>query len=91
MFYPKHELTEDGFEMQLAVNHLGHFTMQHLLYPRLKASGTAERRARIVNVSSTAHNCCSGVSFDDIMMRWAPTATCPEFCAMVGFPLRVLR
>lgn len=68
MFYPKHELTEDGFEMQLAVNHLGHFTMQHMLYPRLQSSGTAERKARIVSVSSTAHNCCSGMNFDDIMM-----------------------
>ncbi|XP_037086865.1 dehydrogenase/reductase SDR family member on chromosome X-like isoform X2 [Pollicipes pollicipes] len=67
MFYPKHELTEDGFEMQLAVNHLGHFTMQHLLYPRLRAAGTADRKARIVNVSSAAHN-CGGVNFDDIML-----------------------
>ncbi|XP_043205861.1 dehydrogenase/reductase SDR family member on chromosome X-like [Amphibalanus amphitrite] len=68
MFYPKHELTEDGFEMQMAVNHLGHFTMQHMLYPRLRESGTPERKARIVNVSSTAHNCCSGMNFDDIML-----------------------
>ena len=74
MFYPNQELTEDGFEMQLAVNHLGHFTMQHLLYPRLQQSGTAERKARIVNVSSTAHNCCSGMNWDDIMLRLAGAA-----------------
>jgi len=68
MFYPEHKLTEDGFEMQMAVNHLGHFLLQHLLYPRLRSSGTAERAARIVNVSSAAHNCCSAVNFHDLMM-----------------------
>jgi NAD(P)-dependent dehydrogenase (short-subunit alcohol dehydrogenase family) len=44
--------TEDGFEMQLGVNHLGHFALtSHLLPALLRAAG-----ARIVSVTSTAHH-----------------------------------
>jgi len=32
-------LTEDGLEMQMAVNHFGHFLLVHLLLDKLKASG----------------------------------------------------
>lgn len=67
MFYPRHQLTVDGFEQHMAVNHLGHLYMQHLLLPRLIAGGTKERRARIVNVASAAH-ACGYIQFDDIML-----------------------
>jgi NAD(P)-dependent dehydrogenase (short-subunit alcohol dehydrogenase family) len=44
--------TADGFEMQLGVDHLGHFALTALLMPALLgASG-----ARIVTVTSTAHH-----------------------------------
>lgn len=44
--------TEDGFEMQLGVNHLGHFALTaHLLPALLRAEA-----ARIVAVTSTAHH-----------------------------------
>jgi NAD(P)-dependent dehydrogenase (short-subunit alcohol dehydrogenase family) len=44
--------TVDGFEMQLGVNHLGHFALTaHLLQALLRADG-----ARVVSVTSTAHH-----------------------------------
>jgi NAD(P)-dependent dehydrogenase (short-subunit alcohol dehydrogenase family) len=44
--------TEDGFEMQLGVNHLGHFALTGLLLPALLASDGA----RVVSVTSTGRH-----------------------------------
>jgi NAD(P)-dependent dehydrogenase (short-subunit alcohol dehydrogenase family) len=44
--------TVDGFEMQLAVNHLGHYALTALLMPALLRAGAA----RVVTVTSTAHH-----------------------------------
>ncbi|HXR31760.1 MAG TPA: oxidoreductase [Solirubrobacterales bacterium] len=44
--------TADGFEMQLGVNHLGHFALTALLMPALLRAPAA----RIVTVTSTAHH-----------------------------------
>ena len=44
--------TEDGYEMQLGVNHLGHWTLTALLMPALLAAPAA----RVVTVTSTAHH-----------------------------------
>ena len=54
--------TEDGFEMQFGVNHLGHFLLTNLLLDRLKKAPAA----RIVNVSSLAYKRTNGINFDDI-------------------------
>lgn len=53
--------TEDGFEMQLGVNHLGHFLLTHLLLDLLKSSAPS----RIVVVSSKLYK-YGGVNFDDL-------------------------
>ena len=44
--------TVDGFEMQLGVDHLGHWSITALLMPALLRAGAA----RIVTVTSTAHH-----------------------------------
>jgi NAD(P)-dependent dehydrogenase (short-subunit alcohol dehydrogenase family) len=44
--------TADGFEMQLGVNHLGHYALTALLMPALLRA----LAARIVTVTSTAHH-----------------------------------
>lgn len=51
MATPQRE-TEDGFEMQLGINHLGHWTLTALLLQPLLAAP----RARVVTVTSTAHH-----------------------------------
>ena len=43
--------TEDGFELQLGTNHLGHFLLTCLLAPALRAAAPA----RVVNLSSGGH------------------------------------
>ncbi|XP_068425566.1 retinol dehydrogenase 12-like [Clinocottus analis] len=54
-------LTEDGFETQLAVNHLGHFLLTNLLLPKLKSSAPS----RVITVSSIAHK-GGRIDFDDL-------------------------
>jgi len=56
--------TEDGFESTIAINHLGPFLLTELLLERIKQSAPA----RIVNVSSTAHN-GSKIDFDDLQSK----------------------
>lgn len=51
LYRANREITEDGFERTMAVNHLGHFLLTSLLKSNLRASG-----ARIVNVSSGGHS-----------------------------------
>src|SRR3989344_16064 len=52
--------TAQGFEMQLGVNHIGHFHLTSLLLPTLKAANGA----RVVAVASSGH-LWSGFDFDD--------------------------
>lgn len=70
MATPYH-LTEDGFESQFAINYLGHFLLTHLLLPQLKAAGTQDLNARIVNVSSCVHR-IGNINFDDINGKYVP-------------------
>jgi NAD(P)-dependent dehydrogenase (short-subunit alcohol dehydrogenase family) len=50
----------NGWESQLATNHLGHYVLTNLLWPALVMDGGA----RVVALSSTGHR-LSGIRFDD--------------------------
>jgi NAD(P)-dependent dehydrogenase (short-subunit alcohol dehydrogenase family) len=65
MAIPRQE-TVDGFEMQLGVNHLGHFALTGLLLDVIVRTPGA----RIHNVSSTA-NFMGAINFDDLMGKEA--------------------
>ncbi|MEV0353201.1 SDR family NAD(P)-dependent oxidoreductase [Nonomuraea sp. NPDC050680] len=56
--------TPDGWELQFATNHLGHFALATGLHPALAAADGA----RVVSVSSTAH-LRSPVVFEDVNFR----------------------
>lgn len=57
--------TEDGYEMQFGVNHLGHWSLTSLLTPNLVAADSA----RVVTVTSTAHHLIWNIDFEDPHMR----------------------
>lgn len=56
------ELSKDGYELRLAVNHLSHFLLTQNLLPLLQASAPS----RIVNVSSIGQ---SPLNFDDLQLE----------------------
>jgi NAD(P)-dependent dehydrogenase (short-subunit alcohol dehydrogenase family) len=66
MALPDLELTPEGWEMQLATNHLGHFALALGLHDTLAAG-----RARIVSLSSRGH-LRSPVIFDDLNFTSRP-------------------
>jgi NAD(P)-dependent dehydrogenase (short-subunit alcohol dehydrogenase family) len=56
---PTRRVTEDGFELQLGVNHLGHFAWT------MRLVDTLSDRARVVQVSSIAHR-IGHMNWDDL-------------------------
>lgn len=56
---PPKRFTSDGFELQMASNHLGHFAWTARLWPLLRESS-----ARVVTVSSLAHATVRGIDLD---------------------------
>ena len=60
--FSSRQVSADGYEMTMALNHLNYFYLTQLLQDRLLASAPA----RIVNVSSDAHKMGS-MRFDDLM------------------------
>lgn len=64
MHIPTREVTEDGFEKQLATNYLAHFLLFWLLKDTLLKSSTPTFNSRLINVSSSAFH-SSEIIFDD--------------------------
>ncbi len=63
MMLPERELTTQGFEMQLGVNHMAHFALTGRLLDLIESCG-----GRIVSVSSGAHK-AGVVDLDDLMFE----------------------
>ncbi|XP_069462805.1 retinol dehydrogenase 13 isoform X2 [Ambystoma mexicanum] len=68
-------MTEDGFEMQFGVNHLGHFLLTNLLLEKMKNSG----HSRIINVSSLAH-IAGEIDLDDLNWEKKKYDTKAAYC-----------
>lgn len=64
-YFNERYVTDDGYEMTFALNHLNYFLLTDLLLDTLKQTAQAHGEARIVNVSSDAHQPAS-INFDDI-------------------------
>ncbi|KAJ7449234.1 hypothetical protein FB451DRAFT_1410965 [Mycena latifolia] len=58
-----YKLTVDGFEHQMATDHLGPFLFTALIFPKLLAAQHAGWTPRVVYVSSGSHAWCDGVDF----------------------------
>ncbi|PGH09817.1 hypothetical protein GX51_00504 [Blastomyces parvus] len=56
MAVQERELSENGFELQLATNHIGHFLLTNLLMDKIRqAAAQRPGSTRIINVSSDGH------------------------------------
>ncbi len=60
---PEYHLNSDGHEQHMAIMHLGHYLLIHLLLDRLRAGAPA----RIIQISSDAHKAGPGIDFDDMV------------------------
>jgi NAD(P)-dependent dehydrogenase (short-subunit alcohol dehydrogenase family) len=54
--------TEDGFELHLGTNHLGHFALTNELLPHMEG----REDARVVTLSSNAHKTVRHIAFDNL-------------------------
>jgi NAD(P)-dependent dehydrogenase (short-subunit alcohol dehydrogenase family) len=61
-FFTRRRLTADGYEMTFALDHLNYFLLTNLLLETLKTSVPA----RVVNVSSGAHEGAKELDFDNL-------------------------
>lgn len=62
VMYTPRQKTQDGFEMQFGVNHLGHFALTGLLLEAMMSVPGS----RVVTVSSVGHRVQADIHFDDL-------------------------
>jgi retinol dehydrogenase 12 len=67
-FYDKREVSIDGYEKTFALNHLSYFILTMRLLNLLKETAQQQGEARIINVSSDAHN-FGKLFFDDLQLE----------------------
>ncbi len=85
----KQEMTVDGFESQLGVNHFGHFLLCGLLFERIEASG-----GRVVIVGSNAYKMglkriqFEDLNFDAKYTAWSSYAQSKLAQMMFGYELQ---
>ncbi len=69
VMWPQRNLSHDGFEAQMGVNHLGHFLLSNLLLPSLRLADAA----RVVVVSSSAMIFSQMTdAFEDLQWEYRP-------------------
>jgi len=66
-------ITPEGNEATFAGNHLGHFLLTNRLMPMLRAAAAVSKAGtvRVVSVSSTGHEGCAGLDWDDLQQTRA--------------------
>ena len=66
-------ITPEGNEATFAGNHLGHFLLTNRLLPLLRAAAATSRAGtvRILSVSSTGHEGCPGLDWNDLQQTQA--------------------
>lgn len=67
-YFAERQQSVDGYEMTFALNHLNYFLLTHLLLDTLKQTAETNGEARVVNVSSGAHQ-GGNVNFDDLQSK----------------------
>ncbi len=60
------QLSKDGLELQMATNHVGHCLLLELLHAKLAAAAAADDAARVIFLSSVAHEWAT-LNVDDLM------------------------
>ena len=69
-------MTEDGFELAIGVNHVGHALLVLLLLDALKASAPS----RVVIVASKGHRKIDAIDFDQVHRETKTMTGFPEYC-----------
>jgi NAD(P)-dependent dehydrogenase (short-subunit alcohol dehydrogenase family) len=71
--------TNENFEYQFGVNHLGHFLLTHNLMPLVEAAAHQSGDARIINVASSAHY-PGTIDFDDLQWQQKEYSKWGAYC-----------